>query len=44
MLAERLGWRSVALMRRGMSNAEWLRWWVYYARKAQQRQLAAGGV
>jgi hypothetical protein len=42
-LAERLGWGSVERMRRGMSNAEWLTWSVYYARKAQRRQLAAGG-
>jgi hypothetical protein len=42
-LTERLGWRSVAEMRHGMSTAEWLSWWVYYARKRQRQQLAAGG-
>jgi hypothetical protein len=39
MLCERLGWRSVAEMRAGMSMAEWGRWWIYYARKAQRREL-----
>lgn len=39
-LTERLGWRSVAEMRRGMSMAEWRAWNVYYARKAQRRELA----
>jgi hypothetical protein len=43
ILTERLGWRSVAEMRRGMSAAEWLSWWVYLARKGQRKQLAAGG-
>lgn len=38
-LTERLGWRSVAEMRRGMSAAEWHRWSVYYARKAQRQEL-----
>lgn len=43
VLTERLGWRSVAEMRRGMPAAEWLDWWVYYARKGQRQQLASGG-
>ena len=43
MLAEKLGWRSVAEMRRGMSAAEWAEWAVYLARKGQRQQLAAGG-
>jgi hypothetical protein len=33
-------------MRHGMSSDEWLRWWVYYARKAQRQELEklkAGG-
>jgi hypothetical protein len=33
-------------MRQGMSSGEWLRWWVYYARKAQRAELEklkAGG-
>lgn len=38
-LTERLGWRSVAQMRRGMSAAEWRAWSVYYARKAQRHEL-----
>jgi hypothetical protein len=42
-LTVKLGWRSVAEMRRGMSAAEWQRWWVYLARDAQRRQLHAGG-
>jgi hypothetical protein len=43
ILTERLGWGSVERMRRGMLNSERLIWAVYYARKAQRRQLAAGG-
>lgn len=42
-LTEKLGWRSVAEMRRGMAAAEWQLWWTYYARKGQRQQLAAGG-
>lgn len=38
-LTERLGWRSVAEMRRGMSSAEYRSWSVYYSRKAQRREL-----
>lgn len=38
-LVERLGWRSVAEMRAGLSGAEWLSWWVYFARKGQRREL-----
>jgi hypothetical protein len=37
-LAERLG-RSVAEMRRSVSAAEWRGWSVFYARKAQRREL-----
>lgn len=43
ILTERLGWRSVAEMRRGMSAAEYTRWGVYYARKAQRREIAQAG-
>jgi hypothetical protein len=45
-LCERLGWRSVALMRRGLSAAEYLSWDIYYRRKAQREELEsakAGG-
>jgi hypothetical protein len=45
-LTERLGWRSVAEMRRGMSAVEWQAWWVYFARKGQRRDMElakAGG-
>lgn len=42
-LCEKLGWRSVAAMRRGMSAAEHRHWQVWYAIKAQARELAAGG-
>lgn len=45
-LVEKLGWRSVAEMRRGMSEAEWASWSMYYQRKAQRielEQLKAGG-
>lgn len=41
MLAEKLGWRSVDVMRREMSADEWTRWMVYYARKAQRAELEA---
>lgn len=41
-LAEKLS-MTVAEMRRRVSAAEWLDWSVYYARRAQQRQLAQGG-
>lgn len=39
-LAEKLGC-TVAEMRARMPAAEWRAWAVYYARKQQQRQLAA---
>lgn len=42
LLARKLGWRSVAEMRAGMSNREWLEWGIYLARQAQQRQMAMG--
>jgi hypothetical protein len=38
-LVERLGWRSVAEMRRGMSMQEWRSWSMYYQRKAQRYEL-----
>lgn len=38
MLAEKLG-RTVAELREGMSNEEYVYWQVYYARKAQRQQL-----
>lgn len=37
-LAERLG-RTVAELRRDMSNAEYVGWEMYYARKAQRAEL-----
>ena len=40
-LCEKLGWRSVALMRRGLTAAEYLSWTIYYGRKAQRAELAA---
>lgn len=39
VLAEKLC-MSVADMRRRVSAAEWLGWYVYLARKAQRRELA----
>lgn len=42
----KLGWRSVELMRRGMSSAEWNRWRIYFARRNQEREqemLRRGG-
>lgn len=43
-LTAELGWRSVARLRAGMSNDEFVRWQVFYARKAQRQELgrAAG--
>lgn len=38
-LCERLGWRSVGELRERMSHPEWLRWLVYYGRKAQRREI-----
>lgn len=40
-LAEKLG-RTVAELRAGMSNLEFVRWSVYYGRKAQLLELAKG--
>lgn len=33
--------RTVAELRAGMSNDEWLAWAIFYARKAQRQELAA---
>lgn len=38
-LTEKLGWRSVALMRRGLSAHEYLRWSIYFQRKHQRREM-----
>jgi hypothetical protein len=38
-LAAELGWGSVAALRAGMSSDEFGRWGIYYARKAQRRQI-----
>jgi hypothetical protein len=40
VLAEKLG-MTVAEMRRRVSAAEWRGWNVYFARKAQRREIAA---
>lgn len=39
-LAQKLG-MTVARLRQEMSNAEFVRWDVYYGRLAQQQELAA---
>lgn len=39
MLAAKLS-MTVAQLRRVMSNAEFVRWRIYYARAAQRRELA----
>lgn len=39
-LTERLGFRTVAEMRAVMPMAEYQAWWIYYARKAQRREMA----
>ena len=41
LLCLKLGWRSVAEMRRGMSAAEWNRWKIYFARRHQERELVS---
>jgi hypothetical protein len=38
-LAEKLG-RTVTELRDTVSNEEFVRWWIYYARKAQRTELA----
>lgn len=38
-LADRLG-RTVAELREGLSNEEFVQWSVYYGRKAQRHELA----
>lgn len=39
VLAEKLG-MTVGELRRRMSQAEWLGWYVYLGRKAQRREMA----
>jgi hypothetical protein len=41
-LAEKLR-MTVARLRVELSNAEYTRWWVYFARKAQREELKGGG-
>lgn len=43
LLCRDLGWRSVDLMRRGMSSAEWQDWRIYYLRRQQERELERNG-
>lgn len=38
-LCEKLGWRSVEVMRREMSAREYEAWAVYYARQAQREEM-----
>lgn len=40
-LTQKLGFRTVAQMRAEMSQMEFLHWGIYYARKAQDEELAA---
>lgn len=39
-LALQLGWKSVAAMRKGLSRQEYVRWIVYFGRRAQDQELA----
>lgn len=41
ILTETLGWRTVGAMRRGMPNAEYRAWAVFYGRRKQRQDLAA---
>jgi hypothetical protein len=40
MLAEALGWRSVAAMRAGMGNGEYIEWRAYHTWRNAQAELA----
>lgn len=40
MLCLELGWGSVEAMRQGLDGDEYIRWWIYFARKAQREELA----
>lgn len=40
-LTERLGWRSVAAMRRGLSAVEYRHWCIFFGRKNQRSELRA---
>lgn len=39
-LCLKLGWTSVAVMRRQMSKSEWNEWRLYFLRRNQERELA----
>jgi hypothetical protein len=39
VLTEKLGWRTVGAMRRGMPNAEYRAWAVFYGRRKQRQDL-----
>jgi hypothetical protein len=39
VLTEKLGWRTVGAMRRGMPNAEYRAWAVFYGRRQQRQEL-----
>lgn len=39
-VAAELGWRSVEAMRLGLSNDEFVRWCVYFGRRAQRQEIA----
>jgi hypothetical protein len=40
MLTERLGFGTVRRMRQALTQAEFVQWWVYFARKRQRQELA----
>jgi len=39
-LVLKLGFRTVAELRQGMSELEWQRWNIYFQRRNQERELA----
>lgn len=40
-IAQKLGWRSVREMRRGLGQLEYVQWVVYFGRRKQDEELAA---
>lgn len=38
-IAQKLGWKSVKKMRKGMSNFEYEKWVLYYQRIKQRQEL-----
>lgn len=39
-IAQKLGWKSVELMRKGLSHKEYIHWVVYFGRRRQDQEIA----